>query len=110
MTSKRYLIVSFLFILLPLFLAGCSRTVGTDGSGDADSITMKAAFEGEDGIPLSNCTVRFSDGENSADYQADQDGILTISGLPGEGGWLSPSWTARRNPGGPLPSAFPRGR
>lgn len=46
---------------------------------------MKAAFEEENGSPLSGRTVRFSGGENSADYQTDQDGELTIADLPSEG-------------------------
>lgn len=86
MTRRRYLFVSFLFIFLLLFLGGCSHTVEqADGSGDAGGLTMKAAFEGEDGTPLSDGTVRLSDGENSADYPLDRDGTLTVSGLPGKG-------------------------
>lgn len=83
MKRRSFWIVSFLFITSILFFGGCSRTVEqTDNSG---SLTMKAAFEAENGTPLSGCTVRFSDGKNSADCQADQNGVLTLSGLPSEG-------------------------
>lgn len=86
MRRRSFLFVSFSFIAFILFLGSCSRTVEqTAGSADASGLTMKAAFEEEDGAPLSNCTICFSDGKNSADYQADQDGALTISGLPTEG-------------------------
>lgn len=85
MKRKRYLFVSFLFTLLLLFFGGCSRTVEqTDSSTDASGLTMRASFAREDGTPLSGCTVRFSDGEHSADYPLDQDGALTVSGLPRE--------------------------
>lgn len=86
MKHRSFWIVSFLFITFMLFLGSCSRTVEqTADSADASGLTMRAAFEEENGTPLSNCTVRFSDGENSADCQADQDGALTVSGLPEEG-------------------------
>ena len=84
MKRGSFWIVSFLFITSILFFGGCSRTVGqTEGS--PGGLTLKATFEEENGVSLSNCTVRFSDGKNSVDYQADQDGVLTISGLPTEG-------------------------
>lgn len=86
MKRKSYLFVSFLFTFLLLFPGGCSRTVEqTDSGADASGLTMRASFEREDGTSLSECTVRFSDGENSADYLSDQDGALTVSGLPREG-------------------------
>lgn len=110
MTRKRYLFVSFLFIFLLLFPGGCSRTVEqTDGSEDAGGLTMKAAFEEEDGTPLSNCTVRFSDGKNSADYQADQDGALTISGLPTGGELTASVLDGQEEPQGTVILSFSRG-
>lgn len=83
MKRRSFWIVSFLFITFMLFFGGCSRTVEqTAGSADTSGLTMKAAFEKEDGTPLSNGTVRLSDGENRADYPLDQNGTLTVSGLP----------------------------
>ena len=110
MRRGSFWIVSFLFIISMLFFGGCSRTVEqTAGSGDAGGLTMKAVFEEEDGTPLSNCTVRFSDGKNSADYQADQDGALTISGLP-TGGELTVSvLDGREEPQGTVALSFSRG-
>ena len=110
MKRRSFWIVSFLFITFMLFLGGCSRTVEqTAGSTDASGLTMKAAFEEEDGTPLSNCTVRFSDGENRADCQADQDGALTISGLA-TGGELTVSvLDSREEPRGTVTLSFSRG-
>lgn len=83
---RKNKIVHIMFLFLLLFSGSCSRTVEqTADSTEASGLTMKAAFEKENGTPLSNCTVRFSDGKNSADYQADQNGTLTLSGLPSEG-------------------------
>lgn len=104
------IIVSFLFITSMLFFGGCSRTVEqTAGSTDASGLTMKAAFEEEDGTPLSNCTVRFSDGENSADYQADQDGALTISDLPTGGELTAAVLDGQEEPRGTVTLSFSRG-
>ena len=95
MKRGSFWIVSFLFITFMLFFGGCSHTVEQPaGSAGAGGLTMKAAFEEEDGTPLSNCIVRFSDGKNSVDYQADQDGF----------------WTDRRSFREPSPSAFSVGR
>lgn len=110
MRRKRYLFVSFLFIFLLLFSGGCSRTVEqTDGSGDAGGLTVSAAFEREDGTSLSDCTVRFSDGENSADYQPAEDGTLAVSGLPGEGELTVTALDGREEPLGTVTLRFSRG-
>ena len=110
MKRGSFWIVSFLFITSLLFLGGCSRTVEqTSGSAEASGLTMRAAFEEEDGTPLSNCTVRFSDGENSADYQADQDGALTISGLPTGGELTASVLDGREEPQGTVTLSFSRG-
>lgn len=86
MKRGGFWIVPLLFITSILFFGGCSCTVEQpDGSGSPGRLTMRAAFEEENGTPLSGCTVRFSGRENSADYQADQDGVLTIAGLPSDG-------------------------
>lgn len=110
MKRRSYWIVSFLFITFMLFWGGCSRTVEqTADSADASGLTIKAAFEEEDGTPLSNCTVRFSDVENSADYQADQDGALTVSGLPGEGGLTVTVLGSQEESQGTVTLSFSRG-
>lgn len=110
MKRKSFWIVSFLFINSMLFLGGCSRTVEQPaGSAVGSGLTMKAAFEEEDGTPLSNCTVRFSDGENSADYQADQDGALTISGLPTGGELTASVLDGQEEPRGTVTLSFSRG-
>lgn len=110
MKRGSFWIVSFLFILLLLFSGGCSHTVEqTAGSADASGLTMKAALEEEDGTPLSDCTVRFSDGKKSADYQADQDGALTVSGLPGEGELTVTVLDSREEPRGTVTLSFSRG-
>lgn len=86
MKRRSFWIVSFVFITSILFLRGCSRTVEqTDGGGSLGGLAMKAAFEEKNGASLSSCTVRFSNGKNSVDYQADQNGTLALSGLPSEG-------------------------
>ena len=110
MRRGSFLIVSFLFITSMLFFGGCSRTVEqAAGSGSPGGLTMKAAFEEEDGTPLSNCTVRLSDGKNSADYQADQDGALTISGLPAGGDLTASVLDGREEPRGTVTLSFSRG-
>ena len=110
MRRGSFLIVSFLFITSMLFFGACSPTVEqTAGSADASGLTMKAAFEEEDGTPLSNCTVRFSDGKNSADYQADQDGALTVSGLPAGGSLTASVLDGREEPRGTVTLSFSRG-
>lgn len=110
MKRGSFLIVSFLFILLLLFSGGCSHTVEqTAGNGEADGLTIKAAFAREDGTPLSDGTVRFSDGKNSADYQADQDGALTVSGLPGEGELTVTPLDGQEEPQGTVTLSFSRG-
>lgn len=110
MKRKSYLFVSFLFTFLLLFLGGCSRTVEqTDSSADASGLTMKASFEREDGTPLSDCTVRFSDGENSADYPLDRDGTLTVSSLPREGELTVTVLEGREEPQGTVTLSPSRG-
>ena len=110
MKRKNLMFVLFSFIFLLLFLEGCSRTVKqAAGSGDAGGLTMKAAFEREDGTPLSRCTVRFSDGENSADYQSDQNGTLTLSGLPGEGELVVTVLDGQEEPRGTVTLSFSQG-
>ena len=110
MKRGSFRIVSFLFITSMLFFGGCSRTVEqTAGSADASGLTVKAVFEEEDGTPLSNCTVRFSDGENSADYQADRDGELTISGLPAGGELTASVLDGREEPQGTVTLSFSQG-
>ena len=77
MRRKSLIIVSVLFISLLLFPEGCSLTVEQPaGSGGNSGLTITAAFARENGAPLSCCTIRFSDGENSADCRSDQDGAL----------------------------------
>lgn len=86
MKQGKNLIVVILFIFCLLFSEGCSRTVEQPaGSGEQRDLTITAVFEQENGTPLSERTIRFSDGENSVDCHSDQDGSLTISGLPSEG-------------------------
>lgn len=93
-----------------LFFGGCSRTVEqTAGSADTGGLTMKAAFEEEDGTPLSNCTVRLSDGENSADYRSDENGTLTVSGLPTEGELTASVLAGQEEPQGTVTLSFSRG-
>lgn len=70
---------------------------------------MKAAFEEEDGTPLSNCTVRLSDGENSADYRSDENGTLTVSGLPTEGELTASVLAGQEEPQGTVTLSFSRG-
>ena len=110
MRRRSFLFVSFSFIAFILFLGSCSRTVEqTENRGDPGGLTLKAAFEKENGTALSNCTVRFSDGENRADCQADQDGALTISGLA-TGGELTVSvLDSREEPRGTVTLSFSRG-
>lgn len=108
MKEKSFLIVSFLFIFLPLFFGGCSRTVEqTADSGDG--LTIKADFERENGTPLSDCILRFSDGENSADYRADQNGTLAVSGLPREGELTAAVLDSREEPQGSVTLSFSQG-
>ena len=110
MRRRSFLFVSFSFIAFILFLGSCSRTVEqTENRGDPGGLTLKAAFEKENGTALSNCTVRFSDGENSADYQADQDGALTISGLPTGGELTASVLDGREEPQGTVTLSFSRG-
>ncbi len=73
---------------LVLILFGCSAETSEDGSAeDADStaVTIAATFKREDGTALAGGAIRFSDNENSADYQLDENGELKLSGLPREG-------------------------
>lgn len=110
MRRKNLIIVSFSFIFLLLFPGGCSRTVEqTDTSADTGGLTMKASFGREDGTSLSDCTVRFSDGENSADYQSDQNGTLTVSGLPGEGELTVSVLDGQEEPRGTVTLSFSQG-
>lgn len=110
MKRGSFWIVSFLFIAFILFLGGCSHTVEqTAGSTDASGLTMKAAFEEEDGTPLSDGTVRLSDRENSMDYPLDQNGTLTVSGLPGEGDLTVTVPDGREEPRGTVTLSFSRG-
>lgn len=110
MKGKNLSIVSFSFIFLLLFLGGCSRTVEqTAGRGDAGGLTLRAAFENEDGTSLSGCTVRFSDGENSADYRSDQSGALTVSGLPAEGELIVSVLDEQEEPRGSVTLTVTRG-
>ena len=110
MKRKNLMFVLFSFIFLLLFLEGCSRTVKqAAGSGDAGGLTMKAAFEREDGTPLSRCTVRFSDGENSADYQSDENGTLTVSSLPAAGELIITVLDGQEEPQGAITLSFSRG-
>lgn len=110
MKRKSFIFVLFSFIFLLLFLGGCSHTVEqTAGSRNKSGLTMKAAFETEDGKPLSGCTVRFSDGENSADYQSDENGTLTVSGLPGDGELTVTVLDGREEPQGTVTLSFSQG-
>lgn len=110
MKRGSFWIVSFLFISFMLFFGGCSGTVEqAGGSGDAGGLTIKAAFEREDGTPLSGGTVRFSDGENSADYQSDENGTLTVSGLPGVGELTAAVLDGRGEPQGAVTLSFSQG-
>lgn len=110
MRRKSFLFVSFLFTVLLLFSGGCSHTVErAAGSEDANSLTMKAVFEEENGAPLSGGAVRFSDGESSADYLSDQDGCLYVSGLPAQGELEVSVLDGRGEPRGTVTLIFTRG-
>ncbi len=73
-----------------LLLCGCSAETNEDVSASENAevnhgIAITAAFKYEDGTALASGSIRFSDSENSADYQLDEKGELKISGLPREG-------------------------
>jgi len=73
---------------LVLILCGCSAETNEDVSSEDEAnhgVAITAAFKHEDGTAFANGTIRFSDSENSADYQLDETGELKISGLPREG-------------------------
>lgn len=110
MRRRSFLFVSFSFIAFILFLGSCSRTVEqTENRGDPGGLTLKAAFEKENGTALSNCTVRFSDGENSADYQSDENGTLTVSSLPAAGELIITVLDGQEEPQGAITLSFSRG-
>ena len=109
MKRGRFGIVSFLFITSVLFSGGCSRTVEQTDSGGSGGLTIKASLEGEAGSPLSDCTVRFSDGKNSVDYRSDRNGALSVSGLPGEGELTVTVLDSQEEPQGTVTLSFSQG-
>jgi len=71
-------------VLMPLIFYGCSN--GTDDMRpSADEVALSASFQQEDGTGLCGSTVRFSFGGKLEDYFLDDNGEVSVSGLPRSG-------------------------
>lgn len=96
-----------LFVLSCTLFAGCSHTAGQPA--ERGGLTITAAFERENGAALSNRTIRFSDGNNSAEYRSDQEGTLNVSGLPTQGDLAVTILDGQQEPQGTITLAFSQG-
>lgn len=79
---------TLLFAGVLLLLYGCVRMDGEtppDTVPPESGVSIDASFSQEDGGALCESTVRFSTGEDSADYPLDDSGALVASGLPRSG-------------------------
>ena len=112
MSNKIRTVFSFCMVSFVLILCGCSTETNEDTSSakvNASTITITAAFKQEDGIALANDTIRFSDNENSMDYQLDEKGKLNISGLPREGELSVTVLDKQTQPQGTITLSFTQG-
>jgi len=105
--------ISFLCAaVFTLLLCGCSAAAEKEPqSAEADNpaITITASFKHEDGTVLSSETVRFSDEENSVDYELDEKGELVITGLPREGELTVTVLDRQAQPQGAITLTFSQG-
>ena len=51
----------------------------------AATLTMTASFQDEAGASLADTTIRFTAGDNEAEYLTAEDGTLTVASLPAQG-------------------------
>lgn len=60
-----------------------------DAAGTEDetaaSLAMTASFQDEAGAALADAAIRFTVGDTEAEYLTDENGTLTVAGLPAEG-------------------------
>lgn len=98
--------------VLALLLCGCSATAGTPAqSAEASqpALTLTAAFQREDGTALTDDTVRFSLGGDSADYVPDEHGELVLSDLPRKGELTVTVLDRQTQPQGSITLSFSQG-
>ena len=60
------------------------ETAAPDETADA-GLTLAMSLLDSDGAPLSDASLQLTIGEDQADYPAEEDGTLTVSGLPRTG-------------------------
>lgn len=60
------------------------ETAAPDETADA-GLTLAFTLLDADGVPLSDASLQLTIGEDQADYPAEEDGTLTVSGLPRTG-------------------------
>ncbi len=86
---KKYVYSALLLMLLLLLGAGIYMSENKmPPDGEKHDLTVIAGFSWEDGLSLTNNTVRFSSGKGRTDHPLNRNGELQISGLPRQGDLL----------------------